>query len=198
MILAPEIQGSLAIQSSAGHFMDAFRQRVASGLLMGRPHPRSNYVVAESAPDRLRVVAADWWTAMNVGLNDVELQPDRPGSVHYRVRYWRWARYAVVGSGLLGLIGIALLLTVNLRGYIAADPARRMLPGLSMDQNYGVAWGMVLFWGFVWPWLLIALHKPALRRVVARVVKEVDTTAAVGGGSIADTSLGRRRNLTGR
>lgn len=109
MILAPEIQGSIPIQSSADHFMDAFRRRVASGLLTGRPHPRSNYVVAESAPDRLRVVAADWWTAMNVGLNEVELRPERP-----------------------------------------------------------------------------------------RLVNEIDTPAPVAGGSIADTSLDRRLDVTGR
>ena len=73
-----------------------------------------------------------------------------------------------------------------------------------MHDGVGTGWGivmligMVLFWGFVWPWLLIALHKPVLRRLVARLVKEVDTPAPAGGPSIADTSRDRRQNLTGR
>ena len=33
---------------------------------------------------------------------------------------------------------------------------------------------MVLFWGFIWPWLLIAIHKRPLHRLVARIVSEVD------------------------
>ncbi len=33
---------------------------------------------------------------------------------------------------------------------------------------------MVFFWGFVWPWLLIALHKRPLHRLVARIVSDVD------------------------
>jgi len=37
---------------------------------------------------------------------------------------------------------------------------------------------MVLFWGFVWPWLVMLLHKRSLRRLIARLIAEVDAGAA--------------------
>jgi len=176
MTFAPQIEGAVGVRSSAAQFVQAFRQRVAAGLLLGRPHPRSNYRIAEASPGHLRVRAADWWTAINVGLNEIELRLPQPGSVHFRVRYWRWASYAIGVSGVLGLIGLVLLLALDARGYIARQPSAR-LPGLSIDQNLLIAWVMVLFWGFVWPWLLITLHKRPLRRLVVRLIAEVDAQA---------------------
>ena len=59
MVLTPEIEGTVSIRSSAGAFLEAFRHRVAAGLLTGRPHPRSNYMVAEAGSQHLEVRAAD-------------------------------------------------------------------------------------------------------------------------------------------
>jgi hypothetical protein len=177
MTLAPQIDGTVPIRSSAAQFIQAFQHRVAAGLLVGQRHPRSNYRVAEAGPGQLRIHAADWWTAINVGLNEFVLRLPKPGSVHYSVRYWRWACYVLGLSGLLGLVGVVLLLTLDVRGYIVRH-ATAGLPGLSIDQYLLIVWAMVLFWGFVWPWLLIALHKRPLRRLVARLIAEVDAEAA--------------------
>jgi hypothetical protein len=76
-------------------------------------------------------------------------------------------------SGGIGLIGIILLLGFDVRGYIA-DHESSMVPGLSIEQNLGIAWLMVLFWGFVWPWLLISMHKRPLRELIARLIAEMD------------------------
>ncbi len=176
MTLTPETRGTVRIHSAPARFLQAFQQRVASGLLSGKPHARSNYVVTQAGADRLHVRAADWWTAINVGLNELDLQLSQPGMVRYHVRYWRWASYALGLSGVLGLIGLLLLLTLDVRGYITRSPGS-MVPGLSVDQNLLVAWAMVLFWGFVWPWVLIVLHKPPLRRLVTRLVTEVDAAS---------------------
>lgn len=180
MNFSPQIEGAVAIRSDAPHFIEALRRRVGAGLLTGQPHPRSNYGITGSHSGHLVVRAADWWTAINVGLNEVDLDLRRAGSVRYRVRYWRWARYAIALSGILGGIGIALLLSVDVRGYIAQHP-NSMLPGLSLDQNLFIAWIMVLFWGLVWPWLLIAMHKQPLHGLVVRVITEVDTQATTPG-----------------
>jgi hypothetical protein len=109
----------------------------------------------------------------------LELCFPNPGSVQYRVRYWRWASFTLGLSGILGLVGLLLLLALDVRGYIARHEVT-MLPGLSIDQNLFVAWAMVIFWGFAWPWLLIALHKRPLRRLVARLIREVDARATTG------------------
>jgi hypothetical protein len=70
-----------------------------------------------------------------------------------------------------------MLLSLDVRGYVARHQ-RSMIPGLSIEQNVAIAWLMVLFWGFIWPWLLIALHKRPLRRLVTRLIGEVDVVAA--------------------
>jgi hypothetical protein len=179
MTLTPQTCGTIQIRSSPAAFLQAFRQRVADGLLAGTPHPRSNYVVTQAGRDRLHVHAADWRTAINLGLNELDLELRQPGTVRYEVRYWRWAAYALGLCGALGLIGILLLLTVDVRAYIARSP-NRMIPGLSVDQNLVVAWAMAVFWGFLWPWVLIVLHKPALRRLMLRLVAEVDAQGRAG------------------
>jgi hypothetical protein len=52
-----------------------------------------------------------------------------------------------------------------------------IIPSLSTDQNLAVAWVIVVFWGFAWPWVLIAMHKRPLRRLVERLIREVDAHA---------------------
>ena len=66
----------------------------------------------------------------NAGLNELELRFPKPGSVQYRVRYWRWASFTLGLSGILGLVGV--------------------------------------------------LHKRPLRRLVARLISEVDARATTG------------------
>src|SRR5258705_9178353 len=73
MAILPEIRGSLKIRSEPDPFFRAFRRRVANGLLTGAPNRRSKYVAAQVDPQRLLVRAADWKSAVNVGLNDLEL-----------------------------------------------------------------------------------------------------------------------------
>jgi hypothetical protein len=174
MILLPEIEGIVLVRSSAETFLRVFGQRVKAGLLTGRPHPRSNYVVSASDSRHLEVRAADWWTATNVGLNRLELRHLPPNRIRYHVRYWQWAQYAIGLCGALGLVGIALLLSFDVREYIRYS----MVPGLSIEQNLVIAWVMVLFWGFIWPWLLIAMHKRPVHRLVKNLIADVDAGAA--------------------
>ena len=178
MTLAPQIQGAVPIRSTPAEFLQALRQRLATGLLAGTPRTASNYVVTQTGPDQLQVRAADWRTARNVGLNEVELELARRGTVSYQVRYWRWAFFAVGLCGVLGLIALVLLLTVDTRAYIAGS-RWRMIPGLSVNQNLIILWAMALFWGFFWPWVLIGLHKPVLRRLMTRLINEVDAQGSL-------------------
>ena len=43
-----------------------------------------------------------------------------------------------------------------------------------MNQNVALAWALALFWGFVFPWILIAMHRRPLRRLMDRLIAEVD------------------------
>ena len=73
MILSPHIEGTLPLRSSPAAFIQAIRERVASGLL-GPNARRSHYAVSESTPEMVRIHAVNWQSAINVGLNELELR----------------------------------------------------------------------------------------------------------------------------
>jgi hypothetical protein len=177
MSLQPNVQGSCAIRTTAPEFFEGVKRRVAAGFLSGRPHFRSNYVVTNAERASLHIRAADWPTALNVGLNEVDLQMPESGRVRYRIRYWRWASYCVGLGAALGIFGMTLLLAFDVRSYVVDHPAG-MIRGLSPDQNVAVAWGMVVFWGFLWPWILIHFHQVPLRRLIERLIQEIDASGA--------------------
>jgi hypothetical protein len=144
---------------------------------VGAARSRNNYVVTRRGADVLAFRAASWWTAVNVGLNDVELALDLEGRLRYGVSYRRWMGYAVLVCAALGAGFIVFLLTSDVRAYLVENPFS-MVPGLSLDQNVAIAWGMAVFWGFAWPWILTALHRRPLRKLISRLIAEVDATAS--------------------
>jgi hypothetical protein len=170
------VEGTTAIRSHPRAFVSAFARRVATGLIAGAPAARNRYEVAREGGDSLRFRAASWWTAIGAGLNDVELSAS-VGRVRYTVRYARWAALVLALSDLLGVVLILFFLLFDIREYLARHPASA-IPGLSLDQNVALAWLMAVFWGFVWPWVLIATHARPLRRLTERLIAEVDTAAA--------------------
>ncbi len=176
------VEGSATIRAQARAFIAAFVQRIEAGLLRGTARWRSNYAVTRADADGLKFRAANWWTAMNVGLNQVELIVASDGRVRYGIRYPRWAGYGLALCGGLGVVLIAFLLTYDVRGYIVQHP-ESAFPGLSTDQNIAIAWAMALFWGFAWPWILIAFHKRPLRRLMEQLIAEVDAVAIKGAGT---------------
>lgn len=176
MLNMASTDGTATIRSQASAFFAAFARRIQSGLLAGAPSRRNRYVITRQAADGLGFRATNAWTAYNVGLNEVELNADPHGSVHYRVRYPRWAEFVIVGGAVLfGLLAVTFLL-LDMREYIAANRFSQV-PGLTLDQNVAVAWGIALFFGLVWPWVLIALHKAPLRRLMGHIINEVDAAA---------------------
>jgi hypothetical protein len=175
MFLA-SVSGGSTIRAPAAAFVAAFVRRVESGLLAAGPPSRNRYQVTRQRPDGLAFRAADWWTAVNVGLNDVDVAVGDDGRVRYDVRYARWAAYVIGLGGVLGVILIAVFVAIDIRTYIARHVAAR-ISRWSIDQNVALVWTMVLFWGFAWPWFLISLHKRPLRRLIERIIQEVDAAA---------------------
>jgi hypothetical protein len=169
-------EGVASIRADPRVFVRTFVRRIETGLLGGASPRRNAYVVTRQGSDGLAFRATNWLTAFNVGLNDVELtiSPDR--RLHYTIQYRRWAYYALLGCGCLGLVLAGFFLILDIREYVERHAASR-IQSLSTGQNVAIAWGMVLFWGLVWPWLLIALHKKPLRRLMDQLVAEVDATA---------------------
>jgi hypothetical protein len=175
MFLA-SIEGTATIHSRTEAFIAAFVRRVEKELLPGTPPWRCQYEVVRKGSEEFRFRAVNWWTAINVGLNDVDVAATSGGRVHYKVAYLRWASYVLALSGMLGLAFVAGLLMFDVRTYVEQRAASR-LPGLSTDQNVAIAWVMALFWGFAWPWILVALHKRPLNRLMNRIIAEVDAVS---------------------
>jgi hypothetical protein len=175
MWFVPRTDGSAPIQSEPESFVQAFARRIQSGLLPRASARRSRYSVVRREPHRLSFRAMDWLTAINVGLNDVELSASA-GTARYRLEYRRWAAYVVLLSAAIGLVLAVVFLTLDVHGYVESHPGGT-IPGLTPGQNVAVGWSMVLFWGFLWPWILVGLHKRPLRMLMDRIIAEVDQSA---------------------
>ena len=172
----PEIVGKHPIHSDRFHFVDAIQQRVKVGFFSGQSGPRQCYEFVDRDRDTVSIRAKNWWTAINVGLNDLLLDFTESGTVRFRLRYWRWAIYCIVLCASLGLAGFATFLAIDIRQFIANN-ANARIPGLTVDQNVIFAWCNVFFWGFIWPWILIVCHKRPLRKLLARIIAETDAIA---------------------
>jgi hypothetical protein len=154
------------IDTGSTEFLDRLRRRLDAGFLTGTPHWRSHYVVTEHADREITFVAADFMRAINVGINWVRVQIAEEHGLEYVVTYWRWAAYCVALCALLSsVVAVGVLLFQDLRTQIDRTGA-------------AIGWGMVIFWGFVWAWLLIALHKPFSKQCLNRVLAEIDGQAA--------------------
>jgi hypothetical protein len=170
------VEGSTAIRSEPRAFVAAFARRVAGGLTPRAAPARNHYAVTRDGGDSLRFRSVGWWTAIAVGLNEVDLAA-APGRVRYVVRYPRWATFVLALSDLLGVVLVVFFVFFDIREYLIGHPASAV-PGLSLDRNVALAWAMALFWGFAWPWIVIAGHRRPLRRLIEGLIAEVDAAAA--------------------
>jgi len=173
------VEGEGTIHSPAEQFLPVFERRVVDGLFAPGNRRRANYEITTNSSDVLRFRAKDWVTAASIGLNDVELraQGSRMG---FRVRYPRWAAFVVVLGAAIGAAMIAAFLAIDLPRYIETHRASQ-IPGASTGLNVAVAWGIAIFFGFVWPWLLILFHRGQIRNAMRTLIAEVDRVAMIEG-----------------
>ena len=172
MWFLPRTVGTAPVRAQPEAFVLAFVRRIETGLLGPQ---RSRYAITSQERHGLAFRAADWPTALSVGLNDVVLTVSA-GQARYEIQYRRWAAHAAALSAAIG-VGLAVLfLALDVRDYIDRELSWT-IPGLSTDQNVAMAWSMVAFWGFVWPWILVGLHKRSLRKLMERLIGEVDEIA---------------------
>ena len=159
-LFLPVFTGRISVPGVPADFSARLAERVRTGLLVPGSRRRANYTVDTTGSDRLSFRAADLWTAISVGLNEVSVERRDATTISYEVRYWRWTLYCVVLSLLfvLSAVGIVLFWGQAIQA-----------------QQYGplLFWCHVGFWGFAWPWILTALHKPFASRCLERILREV-------------------------
>lgn len=161
-LLTPEFAGQVTVDRLPDDFVSRIRKRVEDGLLSPGRRTRADYRVHSVGRDEIRFGAAGLPTAYNVGLNEVTVVRSRPDRVRYRVSYRRWARTAVLHGALLGL--------VFLIGFSAMPALRRDVD--SYPHGRLLFWAIVGFFSLAWPWLLVAMHRPAAERALQRILRE--------------------------
>jgi len=174
-VFAPQFSGKARIETPGAAFLDRFKDRVEIGLLTGHPHWRSRYVVTDHTDSELAFRASGIATGINIGLNDVRMRLSPNGGIEYLVSYRIWAAYCVI---LGALLGVALVLTVTVMGGGTPESYLVRYSGFNEQTSLILFGGMVVFWGLIWPWILIAWHKPFARRALNRIIAEVDGQTA--------------------
>ena len=161
-LFSPEYAGTIVFKALPDDYTDRIARRVETGLLVPGSRRRANYVVRAKSREAVSFSAVGFWTAYNLGLNDVEVRGAGPNRVDYHGSFRRWALYATINS--------LALATVILIGLL-------VLPG-ARDQVSRYTWGwlyigaLLAFFGLVWPWLLVAMHRRFVPRALERIVRE--------------------------
>lgn len=159
---SPTYRGSIELDTVPADFTDRIERRVESGLFVPGSRTRANYVVCDKSPDQIRFMANDFLTAYNIGLNTVVLKRTGQHTITYRGRFWKWALFAVVQAFVIAtLIGLALLALPGAREQISGYPGGLLLVG-----------ALLVFFGLIWPWILVAIHGRFAARAVERIVRQ--------------------------
>jgi hypothetical protein len=156
----PVFAGQMSVPGVPSDFSSRLAERVRTGLLVPGSRRRANYTVDSAGSDHLRFRAADLSTAISVGLNEVSVERRDATTISYEVRYWRWTLYCVTLSLLIVLSAVCV----------------KFFWGQELQSlRYGplLFWFHMGFWGFAWPWILTALHKPFASRCLERILREV-------------------------
>ncbi len=163
----PYIEGTLEVGRVPEDLVGAIRRRVENGLLQPGVRRRANYVVRREAKGAIDFGAADWWTALAIGLNEVQVRRLSEGRLAYSITFWRWAGYVI---GLGAILGAALI------GSMLFEYVRRQV---AEQGGLIVFLAIVLFWAVVWPWILIAIHRRVVRKQLERILRQLVEAEAI-------------------
>jgi hypothetical protein len=155
--------GSIEFDPLPTDWVERMTRRIETGLFTPSSRRRADYVVRSRSSDAVSFSASDFWTAVNVGLNDVELHRAAGNRVAYHGSFNRWAAYAAIqGLVVAGAVLLVVLLWPGARGEV---------------DRYG-AWGwpllitLLAFFGLVWPRVLVVMHRRFASRALERIVRQ--------------------------
>src|SRR5690242_12919145 len=107
---SPTYDGTIELPSLPADFTERIARRVEVGLFVPGSRRRADYVVSEKSQDSIAFNAVGFWTAYNVGLNDVLLRRAGPSVIAYHGRFWRWASIAASQALAISLLILIVLL----------------------------------------------------------------------------------------
>lgn len=158
----PVFERTFTFERIPDDFKQIVADRVEAGLLSRGNLSRAAYSVRRAEGDAIHFGADDMATAINVGLNEVIPRRVDSRTMIACVSYWTWLAFCAA---------ICLSLAVSfLAAYALIPPLREAL-----NTSVGMIllfWGMLLFWGVPWPFLLASLHKGPAAHCLARILRE--------------------------
>ncbi len=168
----PSFEGVWRPERLAEDFARRLAARVRSGLLPAARPRRNRYEVLSETDESIRFRSAALLTSANIGWNDVELRADRgAGTVTYRVAYWAWARFCMfLGLGLAALFAVLVVVPVLTGWHLFPED---FYPTASELVSFALP--MMGFWCFVFPWVLVAMHKRPARLGFETLLAEVNS-----------------------
>lgn len=95
-VLAPIFRGELYLEQVPDDFAARLLSRFQRGFLDDRSRYRANYGGSVLPDGSVRIRAMDFWTAINIGLNDVRLRQRDSHWIEYEVAFARWRNYCVI------------------------------------------------------------------------------------------------------
>jgi hypothetical protein len=160
---SPAYAGVIEVSAVPDDFIERMARRVETGLLRPGSRTRADYVVRSRSRDAISFAARGFWTAYSIGLNEVELRRESMQRIAYHGSFRRWATYAALhGLALSAVILVAVLAWPDGRGQVSATP-----------YGWPLFLGLLAFFGLVWPWLLVAIHRRIVARSLEGIVREV-------------------------
>lgn len=181
-LFQPVFSGTLHFESVPVDAIDRMEQRVRNGFVLDGNRARNSYETARTEGS-LRITACDYFTAANVGLNDVTIVVTGEGRVDYIVRFDMWRRYCI---RLCAMIAAMIMVTFVVM-WLAGN-------GHLIDVAGAGFWVGVLnltFWGFAWPYVLAELHKRQAARCLERILREtLEVSSSTETGEVPQTATG--------
>jgi hypothetical protein len=165
----PRFEGEVELRSIPDDYVTRLEERVSGGFLVRGSRSRANYIVQPNSGDGVRIVAANFWSAINIGLNNVLVRRKDAQHLTYEVSFWRWTRYAVVLSGFILLVLVVC--------YTLAENLSWSLPSTRFARLW--MWSCALFFGVCWPCVLAELHKRPAARCLERILRETLETSPI-------------------
>ena len=170
-VFSPSFTGVHKPDRLSSDFIAKLAKRIRSAALFPFASKRRNqYRTVEQTEDSLWFRSTGLLTGINIGLNDVRIHIHRnAGEIRYDVSYWTWGKYCIylcLGPGLL----LGLFLVTPFFG-LYVFPAD-WYPPLKVIKTWGIP--SIIFWGLIWPWMLIQLHKRAAAKCLTRIFDEVN------------------------
>lgn len=190
--LKPSLNGSISVHNIHTDLIDKISKRIKLGLFMSASPRRNRYEITSVSKDAINFKSVSLLTSIYIGLNNVNIRIDADNNeIYYEFSFWRWACYCILLSLSLTLL-IAFFFLSHLFGiYIFSE-----IEYPSSFEIYMYIIPSMVFWGLIWPWILIYRQKKTASKAIELIIHQLNLTDQNGIGNQFDKYLNRNKYLT--